>query len=181
MGRVNVMAVQLIRHAPTAGNAEKRYIGARTDEPLSPEGVLVASENPDPTVKKVFTSPMVRCKQTAKLMFPNAEIEVIEDFREMDFGYFEGKNFNELADNYLYTEWVNAMCEPAPPGGESLEDFNRRVRKAFSSLLKKHYPADIFIVAHGGTIMSIMSYLHPDKPYYEYHVKPCGRFVIEPF
>jgi broad specificity phosphatase PhoE len=73
------------------------------------------------------------------------------------------------------------MCEPAPPSGESLEDFNRRVRKAFSSLLKKHHPDDIYIVAHGGTIMSIMSYLHPEKPYYEYHVKPCGQFVIEPF
>jgi alpha-ribazole phosphatase len=181
MGRVNVMVIQLIRHAPTAGNAEKRYIGAKTDEPLSPEGVALASQYPDMTVAKVFTSPMERCKQTAKLMFPNAEIEVIEDFREMDFGFFEGMNAVELADNYLYTEWVNAMCEPAPPGGESLARFNRRVIGAFNTLIKNHKPADIIIIAHGGTIMSIMSYLYPEKPYYEYQVPPCGRFVIEPF
>jgi alpha-ribazole phosphatase len=170
------LAIYLYRHALTEGNRGGRYIGCKTDEPLCEEGILEAKSKRDLSIKKVFSSPMKRCTDTAKLIFPNAEISVIEDFREIDFGEFEGKNFEDLKENSDYSNWVNAFCEPAPPNGESLAKFNKRVRAAFDKISATE--KDIFIVTHAGVIMSIMSYLHPEKPYYEYKIANCERIVV---
>jgi alpha-ribazole phosphatase len=170
------MAIYLYRHALTEGNKKSAYIGCKTDEPLCQDGIEIAKKKCDKSVKKIFSSPMKRCIETSNLMFPNAEITVVDDFREIDFGDFEGKNFEELKDDLSYTNWVNAFCEPAPKNGESLADFNRRVRAAFNKI--KTSNEDIYIVTHGGVIMSIMSYLYPEKPYYEYRIGNCERFVV---
>ena len=58
------MRIWLIRHFRTQGNLERRYIG-RTDEPILPGqtgNILCCPE-------KIITSPMLRCKQTARLLF----------------------------------------------------------------------------------------------------------------
>ena len=36
--------------------------------------------------QKLFVSPMLRCRQTAELLFPGQEQVVIDKLREMDFG-----------------------------------------------------------------------------------------------
>jgi alpha-ribazole phosphatase len=171
------MSVTLIRHSLTESNKNGIYSGGKTDSPLCEDGIKLAKEKCDLTVKKVFSSPMKRCLHTAELMFPNAEISVIEDFREINFGDFEGKNFDELKDDKNYTDWVNSNCENAPPNGESLLDFNLRVRKAFDKI--RNSEKDIIIVAHAGTVMSIMSYLCPDKQYFDYKIGNCERIIYD--
>ena len=87
------MELFLIRHAPTFGNLEKRYIG-RTDEPIvQPPPVPIPSY---PQVERVYISPMLRCRQTARLLFRNCEPFVLDGLRECDFGVFEGKNYAQL-------------------------------------------------------------------------------------
>lgn len=58
-----------IRHGRTAGNLEKRYIG-RTDEPLCKEGITELESIKYPDCDAVFASPMNRCLQTAKFIYP---------------------------------------------------------------------------------------------------------------
>jgi alpha-ribazole phosphatase len=171
------MAVTLIRHSITEDNKIGIYQGGKTDTPLCEEGIILAKENCDYSIKKVYSSPMKRCVQTTELMFPNAEISVVEDLREINFGDFEGKNYEQLKDGKYYTDWVNSNCENAPPSGESLLDFNLRVRKAFDTI--RYTENNIIIVAHAGTIISIMSYLCPDKPYFEYKVGNCERIIYD--
>ena len=83
----------LIRHAKTAGNLERRYIG-RTDETLCDEGraalekMIKASAYPAGEI--VFSSPMQRCVETVKLIYPESELHLINGLRECDFGDFEG-------------------------------------------------------------------------------------------
>ena len=85
------MRIWLIRHFQTQGNLERRYIG-RTDEPILPGqtgSILCCPE-------KIITSPMLRCRQTARLLFQKEPDLICENFREKDFGRFEGKNYEEL-------------------------------------------------------------------------------------
>ncbi len=92
----------LIRHGQTNGNLEHRYIGCRTDESLCVQGIERLHEKEYPKVQRVYVSPMKRCIETAEIIYPNVPMEVVDDFRECDFGAFENKNYTELngCDDY---------------------------------------------------------------------------------
>ena len=64
------MKCVLIRHGKTAGNLAGRYIGCRTDEPLCPEGIAQLRMGRYPAVERVFASPLRRCRETARLLYP---------------------------------------------------------------------------------------------------------------
>ncbi len=171
------MKVTLIRHGKTAGNLEKRYIGT-TDEELCTQGIaeLVPIDN---TQKQVYVSPLIRTQQTATILYPNAEQVVIDNFREMDFGIFEGKNYIELADNAEYRTWVDGGCIGKCPCGESRGEFIERCKTAFVNIAT-HSQEDIVIIAHGGTIMAICATLAvPVADFYSYHIDNGARLVFE--
>lgn len=164
------MRVLLIRHGPTTGNLEGRYIGRR-DEPLSTAGLLrIERCGCFPAVADVFVSGMRRTKQTAGLLFPNARQIALGGFNEMDFGGFEGKNAYDLKDDASYRAWVDGGCAGPCPGGESRADFSARVLLAFDEAMRLAFAErrrDAVFVLHGGTIMEIMShYAQPHKDYF---------------
>ena len=99
----------LIRHSITKGNLEKRYIGAKTDEPLCKAGYELLKEKHYPKVEKVIASPMKRCIETAQLLFPDTQIQIEESLRECDFGEFENKNYQELSQSKAYQAWIDSM------------------------------------------------------------------------
>jgi alpha-ribazole phosphatase len=84
------MQIILMRHGLTAANMKRLYNG-RTDDPLCAEGIAHArASGTDATVTQLYASPMKRALETARIKFPNAEITVYDELREMDFGDFEG-------------------------------------------------------------------------------------------
>lgn len=104
------LEVLLLRHGQTQGNLEKRYIG-KTDEPLllddteSMRKISALQKRLEQEViagsQKLFVSPMLRCRQTAELLFPGQEQVVIDKLREMDFGRFEAKTIWNFRRNRL--------------------------------------------------------------------------------
>ena len=169
----------LIRHGMTRGNRERRYIGARTDEPLCPEGVAQLRAKDYPRVERVFASPMRRCLETAAILYPGVPVEIVEDFRECDFGAFEGKNFAELDGRADYQAWIDSGGEARFPGGESCAEFARRCVRAFEGLLRRGIREDCAIVAHGGTLMAIMEkYARPSRTYFDYQVGNGEGFIL---
>ncbi len=172
----------LIRHGKTNGNIEKRYIGCRTDEPLCEIGISELKNNKlmlnDITCDyHVFTSPLMRCRQSAKILFPECEINEVNDLREIDFGEFENKNYSELRDNKDYQAWIDSEGQNPFPGGEAKEDFIKRTVKAFKNILfsiseDTNNTVTAFVV-HGGSIMAIMSEL-TGKNYFDFQLS-CGE------
>lgn len=177
------MEVLLIRHGMTAGNREKRYVG-RTDEPLCAEGRqgLIQPEEYC-SIQKVYISPMLRCVQTADLLFPDASKIIIENFRECDFGDFEYQNYLQLRDHPDYQKWIDSGGRCPFPGGESREQFQSRCAKAFQKVMtdafQKKYEK-IACVVHGGTIMSILDRFASDEgSYYDFQVKNGDGFLVQ--
>ena len=169
------MRVKLIRHGVTAGNAARRYVGV-SDEPLCPEGREAAKRHEkDPSLRRVFVSPLKRARETAAILFPNAEQIVVNDLHEMDFGAFEGRTAKEMEHDPVYRKWVDDLCEGACPGGESQAGFRKRVVAAFSEALKEA-DGDATFVVHGGVIMAVMAELsEPKREFYAYQVQNlCG-------
>ena len=138
----NQIEVYLIRHGATNANREHRYLG-RTEEPLSEEGreELKAFQRqgiyPDPaSLQALFVSPMERCRETAELLFGDCEQHIIPEFREMDFGLFEGKNYQDLQGDARYQTWIDSNGTIPFPEGESREDFIARCRQGFEEMLR---------------------------------------------
>lgn len=166
----------LLRHGASLGNLERRYVG-ETDEALTPESREALKTLILPPVKRVYVSPMRRCVETAKIVCPDAPMELVPDFRECGFGAFEYKNYEELKDHPAYQAWLDAKGFTAFPGGESRTDFCARVVRAFGLVAEKAgaLGGDAAIVAHGGTLMAILeARALPKQDFYAWQA-PTGR------
>jgi len=174
--------IHLIRHGITEGNLLGQYIG-RTDLPLAKEGIdqleELKSRSPYPTAQVYYISPLKRCLQTLNILYPDAQPIVVEDLRECDFGDWEGKTAAELAGGADFTEWVESNRAVTPPNGEGGGEFMQRVCAAFEKLVEgmmRTGTSSAVIIAHGGTIMSILSaYGLPRANFYDWMTENgCG-------
>lgn len=173
------MEIIWIRHGMTKGNEEKRYIG-QTEEALSARGILELQEKKEqgfyPQAEIVIASPMKRCIQTAELLYPGKPIRTIDRLREMDFGCWEGRTYQEiLADPLLmegYQAFLDSNGESPAPGGESKAEFMERTLAAFDEVFRGLESRRTACIVHGGTIMSILSERldGPKKAYYDFQV-----------
>ena len=121
------MKIMFLRHGLTNGNLEKRYIGT-TDEPLCNCGIMQLKNKRFPHFDVLISSSALRCIQTAETLFPAQEIIIEKDFRECDFGDFEGKNYMELSNDTYYQKWIDSGGNLPFPNGESPADFRKRCR-----------------------------------------------------
>ena len=179
--RITPMLIYLLRHGLTEYNAQKRYQGQR-DIPLSAEG-LSQLRRADIDPKVVYITPLQRTAQTARVLFPEAELVVVKELQEMCFGSFEGKNYVEMEHDADYQAWVQANCESKCPDGERKDDFSNRICSAFSALVDKAL-ADgeelLVILAHGGTQMAAMErYALPRRDYYAWCGPNAGGYVLD--
>lgn len=178
------MQIILIRHGSTAGNLEHRYVGA-TDEPLTEHAVrgLLERQGAYPSADILFVSPLMRCVQTAELLYPQMEQRIVCGLRECSFGDFEYKNYLELQGNADYQAWLDSGGTLPFPGGESREAFAGRCCRAFEEcccMAQKLGCESAAFVVHGGTIMAVMErFGRPQKGYFDWQVKNaegfCGR------
>ena len=170
--------ILMLRHGATPGNALRQYIG-RTDEPLSEAGRAALNELHYPMAEKVYISPMLRCRQTAELLFPGAELIAVEGLQEMDFGHFEGRSYLDMAEDAEYQAWLDSNCEAPIPGGETKADFTERCCAAFDSVLAADDADQLVFVIHGGTIMAVLSrFGTPARSYSEWSVSNGRGFRL---
>ncbi|MGI6094398.1 MAG: histidine phosphatase family protein [Lachnospiraceae bacterium] len=174
-----MIKLYLIRHSKTYGNTLGRYIGRQTDEPLCEEGIQLLNIRQYPEVQQVFVSPMLRCLQTAKHIYPDKPSQIVDELAECDFGAFENKNYKELEGDVRYQEWIDSNGELPFPEGESRTEFMQRSLKGFrwcvEHCISTHIDAAALVV-HGGTIMSILDAMaNPHEEYYHWQAKnACG-------
>ncbi len=169
--------IYLIRHALTAGNEQKRYVG-RMDEPLSERGILSLRGRKAPPADVVAVSPLRRCLQTADILFPDRAHVVVRDFAECDFGDFEGKNYAELAKNADYAAWVQSGGVLPFPHGEEPAAFRKRCAQAFLRFVQGlREGQSAALVVHGGTVMSVLAAFDREKrDFYDYGL-PNGQGI----
>ncbi|MCI9669058.1 MAG: histidine phosphatase family protein [Oscillospiraceae bacterium] len=170
--------IVFIRHGATLGNLEKKYIGI-TDEPLCPQGKKYLQDHASlfPSVNQVFVSPMRRCRETAAILYPKLEQIIVPDFRECNFGLFEGKTYEMLKEEPEYIHWLETGGESPFPVGESRTQFTKRCTEAFLQLIPQ-FQKDIAIVAHGGTLMALLSSFGKGN-FYDWHTKNGNGFQAE--
>lgn len=177
------MELILIRHLKTLGNEKRQYIGS-TDEDLSEQEVLnfkkKCKQASYPQVQQVIISPMKRCVQTAELIYPKNQITQEVLLKECDFGFFEGKTYEELKDREEYQAWLDSGGTIAFPEGEEQKEFRSRCVRGMlcqvDRLCKENVETAAFVV-HGGTIMAVLEQLAEDqKDFYHWQVENGGGY-----
>ena len=173
------ITLYLIRHGATPSNKRHAYLG-KTDEALSDEGrkqiLTYKEEDVYPRISNdllVMSGPMLRCLQTKELIYPDSKEIVIPEWTEIDFGRFEGKNYQELNGDPDYQRWIDSGGMLAFPDGESREKFIKRSLIGFNRCLEQVVRCkkdQAVCVVHGGTIMAVVSSL-TGGDYYDYQVK----------
>ena len=155
--------IHFIRHGAIADTLAGKYIGT-TDAPLSDKGKAelrrLAFEFEYPGAAALFTSPLKRCTQTAKLLYPELKPLVIANLSECNFGEWEGKTADELKDDPDFQKWLAGDNSVKPLRGESNADFVRRICKMFESIVEgliKTGVTESVIVTHGGVIMTLLA------------------------
>jgi len=154
--------IHLIRHGITDGNLQGKYIGV-TDLPLSPDGVNELVELKGlidyPQVGAVYTSPLLRCRQSANILFPNRPLIEVENFKEFNFGIFENKTAQELENTAAYKDFISGRIS-APSEGEDNAEFVTRLcvglKEVVMDMMEKKITESAAIM-HGGAIMMLLA------------------------
>jgi probable phosphoglycerate mutase len=156
----------LVRHGETAENMQMRYLGAR-DEPLTENGLRQAgraagalSQLP---IRIVVSSPLRRAADTAVEIRRACAVELRLDARlaEGSFGSWEGLTRAEVLklgsrDAALLARW-EADPSFAPPGGESLENVQRRIVTLGEELRSEFPDSSVVLVSHVGPIKALLA------------------------
>lgn len=154
-------SIVLVRHGETALGSSTRFYGA-TDVPLSPLGTRQMERSRDALARhsfsRVLASPLARSLESARIVAgARASIEIVEAFREIDFGEWEGLTEPEIAARSpdRYRAWKESGLEFHFPAGERRAAFDERVRRAGEALFSAGC-APTLAVLHKGVIRTLL-------------------------
>lgn len=182
--------ILLVRHARTEGAPRGSFVG-RTDLPLAAGGVdqarrllpLLRAHKPD----VCYCSPLLRTRQTADAILTGLPLPLHteDDLREIDFGQWECKTFDQIVASTparTVKQWAQCDQRFTFPGGESLGGFMARVRRAAKRLTRDE-ASTVLVVTHGGIIRSMICQLLGLRPrdYVLFDVANASCTVIDVF
>ncbi|MBI2038607.1 MAG: 2,3-diphosphoglycerate-dependent phosphoglycerate mutase [Candidatus Nealsonbacteria bacterium] len=180
----------LLRHLESQWNKENKFTGW-TDVPLSQEGIEsakgVAEKLAGFKIDKVYTSPLIRNRETVLLVIENKNIPVMEDkaLDERNYGKLQGLNRDEVKRQYGQERvrlWRRSW-DQAPPEGESLKDvFNRAVpffKKYIENDLKDG--KNVLVVASHNSLRALTKYIEKisDNDIINVEIKPGELKIYE--
>ncbi|MFJ5293262.1 histidine phosphatase family protein [Streptomyces sp. NPDC088348] len=145
----------LVRHGETQWHAENRYAGV-SDVALTAKGVQQAEDLAGWARRRgidaVASSPVSRALLTARpaARALGAEPEVVDDLREVDFGWGEGRTIAEMTaeDPEAVRRFHEDAESGAFPGSEAPSAAAARASQALRGLARRHRGATVLVVAH---------------------------------
>lgn len=161
----------LLRHLQSQWNLENKFTGW-TDVPLSKEGIASAEEVAIKLqglkIDKVYTSPLIRNKETAFLILKQLgknDLPIIIDraLDERNYGKLQGLNKDEVKKQYGEERvrlWRRSW-DQAPPEGESLKDVFERAVGFFQKTIEKDLEKgnNVLVVASHNSLRAVIKYI----------------------
>lgn len=174
------IGITLFRHGLTADNERSAYIGW-TNSPLSENGRIgvkeISEQIQSSHIEAIFSSDLIRCTETAEILFPQDEIKKMTGFRELHFGDWERKTYDELKHVQAYRDWIDHPFESGPVGGEQFSQFENRIKHAFEEIkqyMLTHSINNVAVITHGGVIRCLLTILvKSSKSYFDWNT-PFG-------
>lgn len=163
-GLLTATRLYLVRHGQVAEGHTDVYNG-HNDVDLSPAGItqcqFLAEHLREVKLAGIYSSDLTRTRRGAEIINQGRGLEVktVPEFREINFGIWEGLSFQEIMTKYpeeLQQRFAD-LANFRIPEGESLTDLNDRVSPKLTDLLRQHTGEALIIVAHAGINRVILS------------------------
>lgn len=160
----NTTFVLLIRHGENEFVATHKLAGRTPGVRLNDKGraqaeALVQYLAGQP-IRAVYTSPLVRCVETATPLAAALEVPPVEDtaFLEVDYGEWQGADLRELAK---LPAWQQVQHFPSTfrfPGGETLREVQSRAVAGLELLRDRHPNEVVAVFTHGDVIRTTLAH-----------------------
>ena len=153
----------LLRHGQTQHSAERRFSGTSnpdlTDTGREQAKRAASALQSFGRIDAIVASPQARAQQTAEYAAEALGLSIATDdgLRELDFGDFEGLTRDEVIakDAEAFETWQSSPNN-APPSGESLTAFHRRVTRARLKLQERYEGQTVLLVTHMTPVKSVV-------------------------
>lgn len=185
------MKLYIMRHGETDWNAQVRLQGC-SDVPLNENGRRLAKVTgealKDIKFDAVFSSPLSRAVETAKLVLGEQRVPIVTDHRiiEISFGEWEGrrsqKEFGEIPQDMLYNFFHATEKYVAPPKGETFAQILERTKDFYEELMQKKEFANsnILISSHGAAARALLQNVYRDGNFWQSGVPGnCAITIVE--
>lgn len=175
--------VILARHGRTTANATGVLAGRSAGVHLDATGIAqakaAAARLTGLELAAVVTSPLARCRETARLLVPGVTPRGDAGLTECDYGSWSGRPLAELTQE---AEWAQVQSHPAGvtfPGGESMAKMSARAVNAMRDWDRRigdsHGNDAVWLaVSHGDIIKAIIA------DALGMHLDAFQRLVIDP-
>ena len=173
--------IYIVRHGQTEMNNRKALQG-RSDHPLDETGIAQAQAAAEKLAgirfDRVYTSPLIRAIQTAKIIAPYVEPVMDDRLIEMDYGPYEGCDLTRLPPEIM-TFFSDFVHNPAPDGMEQLSSVVARVGSFLEELRKVE--GNILLSAHAISMKGMLEYLTPGSngAYWSKYIGNCSVYTTE--
>lgn len=177
-----------LRHGSTEDNESMKLSGF-IDSKLSTYGKNQVKKTFDrlkeENINNIFSSPLSRAKDSVKdiAIYKNLEIQISNNFKEMNFGDFEGLTFDEIKEDYMdeFEKLRKESFEYCFPKGENMIQFHKRIASELEYIKAKYDNNTILIASHAGVIRSCISHLICKDHTYHWNFKidNCSLSIVE--
>lgn len=175
--------IYIIRHGQTGLNKAKLLQG-RSDTALNEKGkeqaekALAFFEEKGIHFDRVFSSPLIRARETAEICAPESDIEIDERLIEMDYGPYEGCDLENPPAEIIefFSDFVH---NPAPEGMEQLGDVVKRAGSFLEDI--RSLEGNILISTHAIAMKGLLEYLTPESngSYWSKYIGNCAVYCAE--
>ncbi len=151
----------LVRHGETHKNVARVLHGTKDDAPLNEVGKFQAEKAAERLsqmgINRLYSSSEIRARETAQIIGKYCSLPVvyIDDFRERNWGIFEGKPWAEV-NSVLSKLSTEERYRYTPDRGESWYEVETRLICSIKKILEENKGKEIVVVTHGGTIRTLM-------------------------
>ncbi len=158
--------IYLVRHGATQLTEEDRFAGS-SEVDLSDDGLTqvssLAERLKNEKLEAIYTSPLARTCQTARILAAPHDLEPIVEsrLREIDYGHWEGLQRSEVERDLgeEYAIWQEDPFTIAPQGGESGLNVLNRILPFVRQIVETHRHQSVLLVSHKGVNRILISSL----------------------
>lgn len=168
--------IYIVRHGETYWNLTNRMQGQTNillNETGRQQAENAANEISQLNIDKIYSSDLLRAKETAEIINKKINVTIIFDkrLREINYGDLEGKYRKDLSPDF----WNEFRADPKKFNAETPEELYNRICSLLNELPDTN--KNILFVTHGGA-MRMISYIENNNKFdYENYNRMNVKFA----
>lgn len=180
----------LMRHGQADNNVRRILVGRHIESHLTEYGKRQVADTAmylkNISIGKVYTSPVIRTVETAKIVCKILELdyEVDERLYEIELGKLVGMNFDEIVQKFgnLFLKFYDENDSTLTPYGvESFCSVKSRIKNLLDEIMRNYREENVLLISHLDPIKAAISSLLELNPQslYNWHIHNASLTILK--